>query len=81
MSNENPVPFEEEDLYSLDGFEDDLKADVLVDEGLPVDNLLDSTGKVDTGGKARADARREIERRAELKALNAELDEWGYLDN
>ena len=85
MGNENPVPFEEDDLDSLNDFEDEITVDEssggFVDEDLPVDNFLGSVAKVVPYRKEHADARREIERRNELKALNSALDEWGDLDD
>ena len=41
---------------------------------------LESVTKIDPDTQARINARHEIERRNELKALRSELDEWDDLD-
>jgi hypothetical protein len=74
MGDKNQLQFEDDDLDTLDDFEDD------------PDDLDDSTEesvmvtKTDASAdQRRLAARREIERRNELKALNSELDEWDEL--
>jgi hypothetical protein len=74
MGDKNQLQFEDDDLDTLDDFEDD------------PDDLDDSTeesvmvAKTDASAdQRRLAARREIERRNELKALNSELDEWDEL--
>ena len=74
MGDKNQLQFEDDDLDTLDDFEDD------------PDELDDSTEesvmvtKTDASAdQRRLAARREIERRNELKALNSELDEWDEL--
>ena len=76
MGDKNQLQFEDDDLDTLDDFEDD------------PDDLDDSTEesvmvtKTDASAdQRRLAARREIERRNELKALNSELDEWDELFN
>jgi len=71
MGDEDQVPFEDDDLDSLDDFDDD---DELDD---PVDDSLEQ--RVDPVAQARINARHEIERRNELRALKSELDEWDDL--
>lgn len=72
MGDEDQVPFENDDLDSLDDFDDD-------DLGDEDEDSLASGDKVDAAAQARINARHEIERRNELKALRSELDEWDDL--
>lgn len=73
MGEKDQVPFEDDDLDSLDDFDDDADFD---DE---VEDSLASEAKVDPVTQARINARHEIERRNELKALKLALDEWDDL--
>jgi len=74
MGDKNQLQFEDDDLDTLDDFEDDL--DTLDD---PTEDSV-STPKNDASAEQRRlAARREIERRNELKALNSALDEWDEL--
>ncbi len=71
----NQLQFEDDDLDTLDDFDDDLDFDDASED--PV--LL--VRKDVSAEQRRLAARREIERRNELKALNSELDEWDELFN
>ena len=73
MGTKDQVPFEDDDMDSLDVFDDDIDLSELSDD--PVG----SSDKVDPSIQARVNARHEIERRNELKALRSELDEWDDL--
>jgi len=70
MGDENQTPFEDDDLDSLEDFDDELDD--------PDDDSIEE--KLDPVVQARINARHEIERRNELKALKSELDEWDELD-
>ena len=70
MGEKDQVPFEDEDLDTLDDFDDDMDLDEL--SGDPVK----SAEKEVPYGQERINARHEIEKRNELKALKSELDEW-----
>ena len=70
MSEEDQVQIEDDDLDTLDAFDDD------VDSSEPDEDPLESPVTAESDAEARANARRKIERRNELKALNSELDEW-----
>lgn len=75
MGNNNKVEFEDDDVESLDDFDDDIDLD---------DSSVDSMStaeKIDAEAQARINARHEIERRNELKALKSELDEWDDLSD
>ena len=72
MGNKDQGPFEDDDMDSLDAFDDD----VTMDES---EDSIDSNEKIDAATQARINARHEIERRNELKALKSELDEWDDL--
>ena len=75
MGNNNKVEFEDDDVESLDNFDDDIDLD---------DSTVDSMStaeKIDAEAQARINARHEIERRNELKALKSELDEWDDLSD
>jgi hypothetical protein len=67
------VPFKDEDLDTLDDFDDD----IILDESS--EDPLVSAEKFDSEEQARINARHEIEKRNELKALKSELDEWDEL--
>lgn len=73
MENKEQVQFEEDDMDTLDSFDDDID---LVDSSV---ETLGETEKIDANAQARVNARHEIERRNELKALKSELDEWDDL--
>ena len=74
MGDKNQLQFEDDDLDTLDGFEDDL--DTLDD---PTEDSVSATKNDASAEQRRLAARREIERRNELKALNSALDEWDEL--
>jgi len=74
MANQDQDQFEDDDLGTLDDFDGD---DGVVDESS--DDLEVSTKNDEAAEQRRIAARREIERRNELKALNSELDEWDEL--
>ena len=61
---------------TLDDFDDDLDSDDVVD---PVEYAKNKAAKNQAEEERRIKARREIERRNELKALKSELDEWDDL--
>jgi hypothetical protein len=73
MGEKSQLQFEDDDLDNMDDFEDDLDFDESSEE--PVVLLKKDT----SAEQRRLAARREIERRNELKALNSELDEWDDL--
>ena len=73
MGNKDQVQFEDDDVDSVDSF------DVDIDLDDPVDDSLSAAEKIDAAEQARVNARHEIERRNELKALKSELDEWDDL--
>lgn len=73
MGNKDQVQFEDDDVDTLDSLDDDIDLDD------PVDDTLSAAEKIDAAEQARVDARHEIERRNELKALKSELDEWDDL--
>lgn len=75
MAKEDQVQFEEDDLDSLDDLDDDIGSDEASDDS------LEPVTKIDPDTQARINARHEIERRNELKALRSELDEWDDLDD
>ena len=75
MVKKNQLQFEDDDLDTLDEFEDDLDFDE------PSEDPVLSVKKDVSAEQRRLAARREIERRNELKALNSELDEWDVLFN
>lgn len=76
MGDNSEVEFEDNDLDTLDDFDDD---DVEIDDSS--DNPKTLAKEVEAAEQRRIAARREIERRAEEKALNSKLDEWeGELD-
>ena len=74
MGEDDHVQFEEDGLDSLDDLDDDIELDETSGDALePVE-------RVDPQTQARINARHEIERRNELKALKSELDEWDDFD-
>ncbi|MGB7453167.1 MAG: hypothetical protein WBM36_13660 [Lysobacterales bacterium] len=70
MGDKNQLEFEGDDLDTLDDFDDDLDFDASSDEP----EVL--TRKDKSVEQRRLAARRKIERRNELRALNSALDEW-----
>ena len=73
MGEKDQVQFENEELDTLGDFDDDVKPnDVSADP-------VESAEKEKTYAQERINARHEIERRNELKALKSELDEWDDL--
>ncbi|HEY5775978.1 MAG TPA: hypothetical protein VIS57_07835 [Xanthomonadales bacterium] len=73
MGEKSQLQFEDDDLDTIDDFEDDLDFDESSEEPVVLH-------KKDTSAEQRRlAARREIERRNELKALNSALDEWDDL--
>lgn len=75
MVKKNQLQFEDDDLDTLDEFEEDPDFDES-SEGPVLSVKKDVSAE-----QRRLAARREIERRNELKALNSELDEWDVLFN
>ena len=75
MGEQDQVPFEEDDLDTLDDFDDETELDE------PSNDSFESAERVDPQVQARINARHEIERRNELKALKSELDEWDDFDD
>ena len=73
MGEKSQLQFEDDDLDNMDDFEDDLDFDESSED--PVVLIKKDT----SAEQRRLAARREIERRNELKALNSELDEWDDL--
>ena len=72
--------FEDEELDTLeelDDFDDDLDTDVIEEDPVAIARALAAKKKADEAKRIKA--RREIERRNELKALRSELDEWDDL--
>lgn len=72
--------FEDEELDNLeelDDFDDDLDPDEVEEDPVAIAKALTAKKKADE--EKRIKARREIERRNELKALRSELDEWDDL--
>ncbi len=73
MGEKSQLKFEDDDLDTIDDFEEDLDFDESSDD--PVIQVK----KDSSAEQRRLAARREIERRNELKALNSALDEWDDL--
>jgi len=72
--------FDGEELDTLEGFDDfddDMDADEIGDDPVAIAKKLATKKMADE--EKRIKARREIERRNELKALRSELDEWDDL--
>ena len=78
MGNENQEQFEDDDVGSLGEFDDDIQLDDTPDDS---DDSMSSSERIDAEAQARINARHEIEKRNELKALKSELDEWDYLSD
>ena len=75
MGDDSQLDIEDDDLDNLDDFDDDADIDDSPDDA----EVL--AKDVEAAEQRRIAARREIERRAEEKALNSRLDEWeGDLD-
>lgn len=73
MGEKNQVQFEDDELDTLEDFDDEAGLDAS-----PADKL-ESVAKQESYSQERINARHEIERRNELKALKSELDEWDDL--
>jgi hypothetical protein len=73
MGEKSQLKFEDDDLDTIDDFEEDLDFDESSED--PVIQVK----KDASAEQRRLAARREIERRNELKALNSSLDEWDDL--
>ena len=74
MGNKDQGQFEDDDLDTSEDFVDD---DGEID--VSSEDLEMLAGNDESAEQRRLAARREIERRNELKALNSELDEWDEL--
>lgn len=75
MGDNSEVEFEDDDLDTLDDFDDDVDIDDASEDPKTL------AKEIEAAEQRRIAARREIERRAEEKALNSKLDEWeGDLD-
>ena len=70
MGDKSQDQFEDDDLDTLDEFDDDADLDATLED--PVALAKSDALKE----QKRLAARREIERRAELKALNSEFEDW-----
>lgn len=80
MGDEAQSQFDDEELDTLeefDDFDDDLIPDEEEEDPVAVAKKLAAKNQADE--EKRIKARREIERRNELKALRSELDEWDDL--
>ena len=80
MGVEEQSQFEDEDLDNLeefDDFGDDLSPDEVEEDSVTIAKNKAARNQADE--EKRIKARREIERRNELKALRSELDEWDDL--
>ena len=73
MGEKSQLKFEDDDLDTIEDFEEDLDFDESSED--PVIQVK----KDSSAEQRRLAARREIERRNELKALNSALDEWDDL--
>ena len=73
MGEKDQVQFENDELDTLDDFGDDIDIDD------PSGDPVVSAEKEKPYAQERINARHEIERRNELKALKSELDEWDDL--
>jgi len=72
MGEKRQLQFEDDDL-DMDDYEDELDFDDASEDPVML------TKKDSSAEQRRLAARREIERRNELKALNSSLDEWDDL--
>jgi hypothetical protein len=73
VGEKSKVQIEDDELDSVDDFDDEMSLDSLSDD--PVESVEKETPY----DQNRVNARHEIERRNELKALKSELDEWDDL--
>jgi len=73
MGEKSQLLIEDDDLDTIDDFEEDLDFDESSDDPVML------VKKDSSAEQRRLAARREIERRNELKALNSALDEWDDL--
>jgi hypothetical protein len=76
MGSKDQLEFEDDESEALDDFDDDLDGDDAED---PVEYARKLANKNEADAERRIKARREIERRNEIKALKSELDEWDDL--
>jgi len=76
MAKKEQLDFDEEEPDSIDDFDDDEDLDDSLD---PVEFAKSMAAKSVADEERRIRARREIERRNEIKALKSELDEWDDL--
>lgn len=79
MGKQDQGQFEDEDLDTLDDFDGDDDGDDNGDIGESPEDFEALARRDKSAEQRRIAARREIERRNELKALNSELDEWDEL--
>ena len=80
MGDKEQSQLEDEELDTseeFDDFDDDLDSDKVEEDPVAIARALAAKNKADE--QKRIKARREIERRNELKALRSELDEWDDL--
>ena len=76
MGEKDQDQFEDDDLETLEDFDGDDDGDDDGDIGESPEDLEVLAKRDESAEQRRIAARREIERRNELKALNSELDEW-----
>jgi len=76
MAKKEQLDFDEEEPDTIDDFDGDEDDDDSVD---PVEFAKSMAAKNVADEERRIRARREIERRNEIKALKSELDEWDDL--
>jgi hypothetical protein len=79
MGKQDQGQLEDDDLDTLDDFDDGDDGDDDGDIGESPEDLEALAKRDESTEQRRIAARREIERRNELKALNSELDEWDDL--
>jgi hypothetical protein len=79
MGKQDQGQIEDDDLDTLDDFDGDEDGDNNGDIGESPEDFDALARRDESAEQRRIAARREIERRNELKALNSELDEWDDL--
>ena len=77
MGDKDQLQFEDEELDTQDDLDDDSDPDETKEDPVALAWRLAKKNREDE--EKRIKARREIERRNELKALKSELDEWDDL--
>ena len=77
MGDKDQLQFEDEELDTQDDLDDDSDPDETKEDPVELARRLAKKNREDE--EKRIKARREIERRNELKALKSELDEWDDL--